>query len=149
MIFRRQFRGALATLLQERMGMRATSAADILRVIKEQLAEKLSRPKYELLIRPLHPLAFDEESQGEPVLRGWLLEQYGELISELATLVVGTRVNLEVDVAAPGKQQDFTSEGASKFPAGAATPDPNDLIDFPPNSAERAPIRKPLLNPRY
>src|SRR5262245_61830906 len=90
------------------MGMRAFNAADILRVIKDQLSEKLSRPKYELLIRPLRPLSFDRNSQEElilklaisnDVLRGWLLEQYGELLTELTELIVGEPVQVQVEVA--------------------------------------------------
>ncbi len=32
--------------------MQVSSAAEVMRVMREQLAEQLSRPKYELLIRP-------------------------------------------------------------------------------------------------
>ena len=134
--------------------MRAFNAADILRVIKDQLSEKLSRPKYELLIRPLRPLSFENTPEGKhilrlaisnDVLRGWLLEQYGELLTELTELIVGHPVQLEVEVAvAVATEQPIeAARGAS------AEEDDTDTIDFPTRATTDRTHRKPLLNPRY
>jgi len=128
--------------------MQVSSAADILRVIKEQLAEQLSRPKYELLIRPLTAIDYttnDSEDTrlrlgiSNEVLRGWLIDQYGDLLSELAQLIVGGEVAVEIEVSAAAAAQlaDTTERGGETRP----------LEVVPPR--EPAVIKKPLLNPRY
>jgi len=128
--------------------MQVSSAADILRVIKEQLAEQLSRPKYELLIRPLTAIDYTTNDSDDTrlrlgisneVLRGWLIDQYGDLLSELAQLIVGGEVAVEIEVSAAAAAQlaDTTERGGETRP----------LEVVPPR--EPAVIKKPLLNPRY
>jgi len=112
--------------------------------MKEQLAEQLSRPKYELLIRPLRavelaPTEGDSAhalrlSISNEVLRGWLLDQYAELLTELAGLVVGEPVSVTVEVAV--LEEPAAEEATTLEPAA-------------PSEAARVTVRKPLLNPRY
>ncbi len=129
--------------------MQVSSAADVLRVMKEQLAEQLARPKYELLIRPLKSVSFTAGTDGageltlsisNEVLRGWLLDQYGELLAELAGLVCGGPVRLAVEVAAPGALDSPAAEPAPGLGAAPATAaEPEAAVE----------LRRPLLNPRY
>jgi len=144
--------------------MKVSNAAEILRVMKEQLAEQLSRPKYELLIRPLSAVGYGPA--GDPadtrpqlklgisneVLRGWLIDQYGELLTELASLVCGeaVTVNVEVGVAAavmPG-ESGTTDAGSPDTPEH-----PSVVGEIKPAEVTVAPTptetRRPLLNPRY
>jgi chromosomal replication initiator protein len=118
--------------------MLQSKAGEVLSVIKDQLAVQLSRSKYELLIRPLKPRDYDGATltltTTNEVLRGWLLDQYGELLSELAELICGKPVRLEVEVETP-PAEIAASMSAPTIPGLSAPP------------AERA--RKPLLNPRY
>lgn len=182
--------------------MLESGAAEILRAMKEQLALQLSRPKYELLIRPLRAVSFEpaprpyqrpvadpseyEQANSErpliqsadatafpsiltlstsnDVLRGWLMDQYAELLNELATLIVGNVVRVDVQVAVP------VAVGESGDPAPASPPRPihsspwleddnTQLVQFPgpggadtppyPQAQDRPSARKPLLNPRY
>jgi chromosomal replication initiator protein len=143
--------------------MRVSSAADILQVMKEQLLGQLSRPKYELLVRPLTAIDYsppgdDEGNSGShgaggsgaagrlslgisnEVLRGWLIDQYGELLAELAELVCGTPVLVEVAVRPTGAVPDDSPGAADAAPQ----------LSVMDAAAERAPEpRRPLLNPRY
>lgn len=141
--------------------MRVSSAADILQVMKEQLLGQLSRPKYELLVRPLTAIDYrppgDDEGNGvgqdaggggaagrlslgisNEVLRGWLIDQYGELLGELAALICGAPVLVEVAVRPAGAvPEDGPAEAAPQLSVLEA-------------AAERtAEPRRPLLNPRY
>ena len=122
--------------------MPVSSAADVLRVMKEQLAEQLSRPKYELLIRPLRAVDLATPGEGgnrtltlaisNEVLRGWLLDQYSDLLTELAQLITGETVAVAVEVMAAAALEPE----AAPLRAPALTP-------------TVAVTRKPLLNPRY
>ena len=154
----------MSACLYQVQGMRVSEAAEVLRVMKEQLREQLTRPKYELLIRPLRALSYATAEEGEEpggadggpggahagaarltlsisneVLRGWLLENYGALLSELAGLVVGEPVEVSVEVGAA--EAGAAVEGAPVPGAGLG------------EAALAAPrlkaARKPLLNPRY
>jgi len=124
--------------------MRVSSAAEVLRVIKEQMAGQLARPKYELLVRPLTAVSYDEGNGDSSaskltlgirneVLRGWLLDQYGGMLTELASLVCGNSCNVTVEVV----------EGDA-LPAEASTPQAELAVVEPVVEA-----RRPLLNPRY
>jgi len=127
--------------------MQVSSAADVLRVIKEQLADQLSRPKYELLIRPLTAIDYSAAAQGSnpslrlgisnEVLRGWLVDQYGDLLSELAGLICGEPVEVTVEINATAVPLDEPAVLAEAAPARSAV-----------REAVAAP-RRPLLNPRY
>lgn len=129
--------------------MHVSSAADILRVIKEQLADQLSRPKYELLIRPLTAIDYVSAAGADPtklrlgisneVLRGWLIDQYGDLLGELAGLICGESVDVTVEVNAAAAQIAINAETA----AGGPVAEPPIMRDV------AAPPRRPLLNPRY
>jgi chromosomal replication initiator protein len=137
--------------------------------MKEQLAGQLSRPKYELLVRPLAAVSLDNGtlrlSISNEVLRGWLIDQYGDLLRELAELVVGSPINVEivVAVAAGGAtppqagagnggsssadvRHSFGGDGldheAEDAPGNDAAS--NTTLQFPAETA-----RRPLLNPRY
>lgn len=149
--------------------MKVSNAAEILRVMKEQLAEQLSRPKYELLVRPLTATAYDtgNTATGEDqatlrlgisneVLRGWLVDQYGELLTELAGLICGEQVQVQVQVevgVASAVLQPVNSGGGG----GSAEPlQPGVVGEIKPNGPVEAPSRervveprRPLLNPRY
>ena len=129
--------------------MHVSSAADVLRVIKEQLADQLSRPKYELLIRPLTAIDYTNAAGSDPtmlrlgisneVLRGWLLDQYGDLLAELAGLICGEAVDVTVEVNAAAAQAAINAEPV----AGPAAAEPLAMREV------AAPPRRPLLNPRY
>ena len=131
--------------------MQVSSAAEILRVMKEQLAEQLARPKYELLVRPLRSVEYVAAGAGDggtgeltlsisnEVLRGWLLDQYGELLTELAGLVCGSPVQLTVEVAAPGAASSVEEEPSLPAASAPAVKEPEAPIE----------LRRPLLNPRY
>jgi chromosomal replication initiator protein len=133
--------------------MQVSSAAEVIRVMREQLAEQLSRPKYELLIRPLKAVALERlDGQAEQyaltlsisneVLRGWLLDQYGALLSELASLVLGGTVRLSVVVGQPGAEAEDAADGAASLAPGE--------LSFPAKGREDVHEgRRPLLNPRY
>lgn len=182
--------------------MLESGAAEILRAMKEQLALQLSRPKYELLIRPLRAVSFEpaprpyqrpvanptEYEQSSPerpasavgegavfpsiltlstsndVLRGWLVDQYAELLNELATLIVGSAVRVDVQVAVPvaaGGVGDPAPGPAHPIHSSPWLEDDNpQIVSFPgaPAAADgpsytqapdRQTARKPLLNPRY
>ncbi len=190
--------------------MLQSGAAEILRAMKEQLLTQLSRPKYELLIKPLHAVGFEpaprpyQRPAGDPdtgyspaepgaldqsgiainypsiltlsisneVLRGWLLDQYGDLLSELAGLVVGSAVRVDVLVAekepvaaAPSHAEGVQGGNATGNPASrnlhqspwledGETDSPDAASGIPPVleypiTYERPQYRKPLLNPRY
>jgi hypothetical protein len=98
--------------------MQVSSAADVLRVIKEQLADQLSRPKYELLIRPLTAIDYSPAAGSgnsslrlgisNEVLRGWLVDQYGDLLSELAGLICGAGVDVP-SRSTPRRRRCWTS----------------------------------------
>lgn len=121
----------------------------------------MSRPKFELLIRPVKAVDYEEGGETSPaklvlsvsneVLRGWLLEQYGELLTELAGLVCDGAVEVKVEVSGEAGV-DATVE---VFPGGdarsQATPGEQgeaakEAIDFPAPGIIK---RRPLLNPRY
>jgi chromosomal replication initiator protein len=124
--------------------MLRVQAETVLSQIKEQLAQHLSRSKYELLIRPLRVVELDEQrlviSTTNELLRQWLLEQYSELVEEMAAVALGHQVELEVVIA-----------GA---PVPAAEMEPANL----PETIQREDLRgfglaqqhnKPLLSPRH
>jgi len=128
--------------------MQVSSAADVLRVIKEQLADQLSRPKYELLIRPLTAVDYSAATTStnsslrlgisNEVLRGWLIDQYGDLLSELAGLICGEPVDVSVEIStAVVPVLDEAAAGVEPAPASHAARE------------VAAPPRRPLLNPRY
>ncbi|MDQ3023039.1 MAG: hypothetical protein M3R04_01445, partial [bacterium] len=87
--------------------MLRVQAETVLSQIKEQLARHLSRSKYELIIRPLRVVEIDEQrlviSTTNELLRQWLLNQYAELVQEMAAAALGHQVDLEVVIvdAAP------------------------------------------------
>jgi len=127
--------------------MRVSSAAEVLRVMKEQMAAQLSRPKYELLVRPVQAISFEETTDGSAhltlgvsneVLRGWLLDQYHGMMTELATLVCGAPCSVAVEVRAGGA----ADEPAPSVENSALPTKP--VVEF-----RAAEARKPLLNPRY
>ena len=146
--------------------MQVSTASEILGVIKEQLAGQLSRPKFELLIRPVQAVDFSEAdgeaipaklklSVANEVLRGWLLEQYGELLFELAALVCNGPVDVEIEVSSAAAPS--VSAPAALYPTPTAQPaapgadpagsgSPATEIEFPALGTQR---RRPLLNPRY
>jgi chromosomal replication initiator protein len=180
--------------------MLESGAAEVLRAMKEQLVLQLSRPKYELLIRPLRAISFelaprpyqrpagdpqeyeigsgernvtaaDETvypsiltlSTGNEVLRGWLVDQYTDMLNELASLIVGTAVKVDVHVVVAATAHT----GGGESPGSGARPihsspwledDGNQIVNFPgtsvesieaPYAPERQAARRPLLNPRY
>lgn len=132
--------------------MQVSNAAEVMQVMREQLSEQLSRPKYELLVRPLRAVGLERlEGEGperyllklsisNEVLRGWLLDQYGALLTELAGLILGEPARIEVTVGhSAGAEED--EPGAA--PAGEA-------LSFPGKPREEVREgRRPLLNPRY
>lgn len=149
------------------MGTTTTTAAEVLRAMQQQLMEQLSRPKYELLIRPLQAVSLSSESLtlsiSNEVLRGWLLDQYGELLTELAALITDSNLQVEVVVSgnsavqlelssftvpAPVSEDDAADGPASAEAADSASPG---LQLLPPRAYSARPetARKPLLNPRY
>ncbi|MCC7477227.1 chromosomal replication initiator protein DnaA [bacterium] len=131
--------------------------------MQEQLAEQLSRPKYELLIRPLKAVSMNGDtlvlSISNEVLRGWLLDQYGELLTELASLVADSQLTLQVVVDGSGTRQlelagSTEEDGAQTNPADPAQLDGAHLELLPSRGLHsEAPrsdnLRRPLLNPRY
>jgi chromosomal replication initiator protein len=148
-------------------GLLVSKAADVLRVMKEQLADQLSRPKYELLVRPLTPISFEDNKLrmaiSNEVLRGWLIDQFGEHLTELASLVVGQPVEVEVVVAVTaggaaqtgdssrssdsGSNQSFGSypgSGDDEAEIVVGTTSSDSSLQFPVDAP-----RRPLLNPRY
>jgi chromosomal replication initiator protein len=145
------------------MATKLHTAADLLRVMQEQLAQRLTRPKYELLIRPLSASSFDGTTLtlgiSNEVLRGWLLDQYSEELTELASLAAGQPVNLVITVtsAQAGRQQleltgnpeRGTSAPAAGEPAAEDWGGAPQLQVLPPAGSTTATVRKPLLNPRY
>jgi chromosomal replication initiator protein len=127
--------------------------------MREQMVEQLSRPKYELLIRPLKAVSLQPASASEgredclvtlsisnEVLRGWVLDQYGDLLSELASLVLGEPAHVEVIVGAPGEMLEGAGEaGEAGMEPRRGMADEQELA-YP---AVRREVRRPLLNPRY
>jgi chromosomal replication initiator protein len=139
-----------------------SEADDVLVVIKEQLAGQLSKPKYELLVRPLRAISLDDSSlvisTSNEVLRGWLMDQYAELLTELAELVVGHKIAVLVEVAAhvESPAAGNLSELSPRRP-DAPSDNPPALISSERSHGEPAfdspsrppAVRRPLLNPRY
>jgi chromosomal replication initiator protein len=142
------------------LGMRVGSAAEVIRVIKDQLSERLSRPKYELLIRPLRAVSIDSAFNNDPailtlaisneVLRGWLIDQYGELLTELATLILGEPVRVQVEVQPAGASLSEDEAASAGQPGSDNHSGTAQTIEFEPGyGAAVREARKPLLNPRY
>jgi chromosomal replication initiator protein len=125
--------------------MLQVQAEAVLGQIKEQLAQHLSRSKYELLIRPLRVVDLDEQrlvlSTTNDLLRGWLLDQYGELVADVASMALGHQVELQVVVFA-GEQAVFQPE-----PLAPALPENITQQDLGGFNLSRH--NRPLLNPRY
>ena len=128
--------------------MRVSSASEVLRVMKEQMAAQLPRPKYELLVRPVTAISFEELPDGtaqlklgisNEVLRGWLLDRYHGMMNELASLISGAPCSVTVEIRSGSVAED------------PIAPDDNAAEDRPAPVVEfRGPeVRKPLLNPRY
>ncbi|MEZ5338922.1 MAG: chromosomal replication initiator protein DnaA [bacterium] len=131
--------------------MQTHSATDLLEIIKQQLCEQTNRPKYELLIRPLAAVSYEDDvlviSAANDMNRKWVLEQFGEIIIELTELITGRRASLEVvsgklgsSDAGPSfsgmQQQD---NGLDLMPGGMEQEE----------AASRPQANKPLLNPHY
>lgn len=118
--------------------MLQSKAGEVLSVIKDQLAVQLSRSKFELLIRPLKARDFDGATltltTTNEVLRGWLLDQYGELLAELAELICTRPVQVAIEVETPPAELAVATH-APTIPGFSAAP------------TDKA--RRPLLNPRY
>src|SRR5690606_9066026 len=76
------------------------SATDLLQIIKQQLCEQTNRPKYELLIKPLSAVSYDNNvlvlSTANEMNRTWVLEQFGEIITELTELITGNRAEVQI-----------------------------------------------------
>lgn len=128
-------------------------------MMKEQLGGQLSRPKYELLVRPLGIRGIDADGLhltiSNEVLKGWLLDQYAELLNELASLILGRPTRVTVSVATPAAvnqaasyptdsnpmlvdaEHEFGSDRGSGMQLERRTP------------AEETRVRRPLLNPRF
>ncbi len=128
--------------------MRVSSAAEVLRVMKEQMAAQLPRPKFELLVRPVQAVSYEEYpdntaqltlSISNEVLRGWLLDRYQGMMTELASLVAGCPCSVTVEVRGAAVAEEIVP-AADNAEQGEAAP----VVEF------RSPeARKPLLNPRY
>ncbi len=143
----------LRTGMQER-------AADILLVMKKQLAEIVSRAKYELLIRPLRAVDYSDGnlvvSTSNEALRGWLLDKYGDVLAELANLASGENVRLVVQVAQTVPAGDTPVESSAGPVASDLTED-EPSVELPLRSGSaveedllsRGAGNRPLLNPKY
>src|SRR5688500_18120977 len=101
--------------------MLLSKAGEVLSIIKDQLAVQLSRSKFELLIRPLKARDFDGQTltltTSNEVLRGWLLDQYGELLAELAELICGRPVAVAIEVEEPEPSAANTTSQSPTIPA--------------------------------
>ena len=123
--------------------MLQVQAESVLAQIKEQLAQHLSRSKYELLIRPLRVVEIDEQnlviSTANELLRQWLLEQYAELIAEMASVALGHQVQLDVRVT--DSQPEAQAEPPQLLPESLGKEELRSLSLAKPNN-------RPLLSPR-
>ncbi len=148
------------------MATQLKAAADILVAMQEQLSEQLSRPKYELLIRPLKAVSLSSDtlvlSISNEVLRGWLLDQYADLLSELASLVADSPLQLQIVVDGTQGRQLSISETPAPPPGDEDASDPQSASEATGGRLELLPARmtqqevsrgdsarRPLLNPRY
>ncbi|MCB1220304.1 MAG: chromosomal replication initiator protein DnaA [Planctomycetales bacterium] len=131
--------------------MQTHSATDLLEIIKQQLCEQTNRPKYELLIRPLTAVSYDDNvlvvSAANEMNCKWVREQFGEIIVELTELITGSRASLEVIPARAGEDgpaiHHFSDDG---HPTGKPdAPGPVEELEF----RSRSQAAKPLLNPHY
>jgi chromosomal replication initiator protein len=137
------------------------SSAEVLTLMKEQLGGQLSRPKYELLVRPLGIRGIDDDGLhltiSNEVLKGWLLDQYAELLNELASLILGRPMRVSVSVATPAAANVSISSGSSPsdspFVLNAEHEFGNERQQQQRNERLAAPeaqrVRRPLLNPRF
>jgi chromosomal replication initiator protein len=131
--------------------------------MKEQLAEQLSKPKYELLVRPLTALSLSSSELrlgvSNEVLRGWLVDQYGDLITDLAELVIGSPVEVVFEVAVhassvSGNRGEGKPQGGPSYSTGGDADQGDDthggpLLPEPISFTPGDTTRRPLLNPRY
>ncbi|MCC7478182.1 chromosomal replication initiator protein DnaA [bacterium] len=134
-------------------------AADILLVMKKQLAEIVSRAKYELLVRPLRAVDYSDStltlSTSNEALRGWLLDKYGDVLSELANLASGENVKLVVQVAqaVPVGDGSPSSHDSSLTGDGESDGEVQSFDPLPVHQEEdllsRSGGARPLLNPKY
>jgi chromosomal replication initiator protein len=138
-------------------------AADILHVMKSQLAELVSRAKYELLVKPLRAVSLEDDvltlTTTNEALRGWLLDQYGDVLSELANLASGNpvRVLVQVDPHAvlieSGNQplEASRNSGGSRLDSETAISDGSAAPSRPSSEEGNAAgsAGRQLLNPKY
>ncbi|MCB1186788.1 chromosomal replication initiator protein DnaA [bacterium] len=131
--------------------MQTHSATDLLEIIKQQLCEQTNRPKYELLIRPLTAVSYDDNvlvvSAANEMNCKWVREQFGEIIVELTELITGSRASLEVIPARAGEDApaipQFSDDGLPAAKQDNASP--VEELEF----RSRSQAAKPLLNPHY
>ncbi|MCB1218601.1 chromosomal replication initiator protein DnaA [bacterium] len=131
--------------------MQTHSATDLLEIIKQQLCEQTNRPKYELLIRPLAAVSYEDDvlviSAANDMNRKWVLEQFGEIIIELTELITGRRASLEVVSGREGGIESPSSfSGMQHTDNGIEIPSAGTEQD---EVVHRAQTTKPLLNPHY
>ncbi|MCB1220854.1 chromosomal replication initiator protein DnaA [bacterium] len=127
--------------------------------MKEQLGGQLSRPKYELLVRPLGIRGIDADGLhltiSNEVLKGWLLDQYADLLNELASLILGRPTRVTVSVATPAAVSQAASYPTDSNPMlvdaehefGSDRGSGMQLERRAP--VEETRVRRPLLNPRF
>ncbi len=129
--------------------MQTHNATDLLEIIKQQLCEQTNRPKYELLIKPLNAVSFDDNllviAAANEMNRNWVQDQFGDIIVELVELITGKRAELRIvtgravpDGSPAGPEQDREGFGLDILPS------PAEQDDIPLRQAA-----KPLLNSRY
>ncbi|UNM09227.1 MAG: chromosomal replication initiator protein DnaA [Planctomycetales bacterium] len=128
-------------------------------MMKEQLGGQLSRPKYELLVRPLGIRGIDADGLhltiSNEVLKGWLLDQYADLLNELASLILGRPTRVTVSVATPAAVSQAASYPTDSNPMlvdaehefGSDRGSGMQLERRAP--VEETRVRRPLLNPRF
>lgn len=131
--------------------MQTHNPTDLLQIIKQQLCEQTNRPKYELLIKPLTAVSYDDNvlilAASNEMNRNWVQDQFGEIITELTELITGVRA--EVRIIASRSVPDVSDSALERDDQGNVSY--QDVVPGPPEQLPQTQSQhnKPLLNPHY
>jgi chromosomal replication initiator protein len=132
--------------------MQTHNHTELLQIIKQQLCEQTNRPKYELLIKPLTAVSYDDNvlvlAAANEMNRNWVQEQFGEIITELTELITGVRA--VVRIIASRAVPDVSDSSYEQDDPGYVTPIA-EILSGPREQFPQAPAQhnKPLLNSHY
>ena len=131
--------------------MQTHSPTELLQIIKQQLCEQTNRPKYELLIRPLSVVSYENNvlvlAAANEMNRNWVQDQFGEIITELTELITGTRAELRIIASRSVPDlPDYSADNDNQHPSTQL-----DVLPSPAKEDSYSPVQgtKPLLNPHY